>query len=233
MRGNNSVVRGGKWSWDQRGTQRHCPHPTSPSLPTLLPTHPPLFSSRDPWGLGRRPPRPWAWLCLCQSLRKPCPPPPAGLRCQQFLSLQSLGAPVLPLGCVQLRAPPPYWASPDRPSAGGGGPVTTGATSETDQGAPLGLGPVPDSSEDWLSLCWRCIFSASGAAAQTWAQVTSVGSSAYDLSRNGPQVSRPGELSLPPVLPSPPSPTWTPSPGLARACPCPRAQHRLGAQKRQ
>ena len=210
------------------------PPPHLPFLPPLFSTpHPPLFSSRDPWGLGRCPRGPGLGSVSARAAGTPAPHYPAGLWCQQFLSLQSLGAPVLPLGCGQLRAPPACWASPDRPSAGGGGPVTTGATSETDQGAPLGLGPVPDSSEDWLSLCWRCISSASGAAAQTWAQVTSVGSSTCDLSRDGPQVSCPGELSLPPVLPSPPLPTLTLSPGLARACPSPRAQHRLGAEKRR
>lgn len=126
-----------------------------PHLPFPTPPHPTLFSSRDPWGLGRRPSRPWAWLCLCHSCRHPCPPTPRALVPAVPLPPEP-GCSCPALRCGQLQAPPPHRASPDRPSAGGGGPVTTGAASETDEGARRGLGLVPDASEDWLSLCWRC-----------------------------------------------------------------------------
>ena len=63
-----------------------------------------------------------------------------------------LGFPI----CAPAAGTPTPSGISDRPSAGGGGPVTTGAASETDEGARRVLGLVPDASEDWLSLCWRC-----------------------------------------------------------------------------
>ncbi|CAI9150516.1 unnamed protein product [Rangifer tarandus platyrhynchus] len=102
------------------------------------------------------------WPEAEQTLLSSCKAPPLsrGYRpcsqlCSRHLNAQKLSTPHPPLskhGLLEHGGPRGMEALTGRPSAGGGGPVTAGAASETAQGSHRGLAPAPDSSEDWLSL---------------------------------------------------------------------------------